>query len=289
MLLHNHLIQPYNSFFSVNEGERLVTSSSGLQKELPQYSETIIRSLVDINRGPKGGNMETLGLVRGVKNGQVYNVAGGTIALSNELFALDLEWEATHPSAEAVPDHLEFKAEWDVKTIASGEGNNILGDNGGLYFEDSTIRIPKVKATRETLAYYGAVLIPENTTVRFPGHEAYPLWKMHVGDNYVRDYIMQENGGGGFYLEYHHDQPHFHMVVNGGGYYLLGKQIEEGTFHVTAFELCNGQTVYTKKGAIHCDAALTGDLIVGYTASEDCSTVLLRTKTTNEMVDVEFV
>ncbi len=290
MFVHsNNYVGSKSPSFENSGEEKLMTSLHELQEELPQYNQEVIQGLIDISRGPEGGRMETLGLVKSVKNNQVFEVDGKTIKLSSELFALDLEEEACNPPMITVPDHLEFIAAWDKKTIASGEGNNILGDNGGLFFEESPIQIPKVKATKETLAYYGAVLIPENSAIRFPSDEAYPLWKMHVGPNYVKDYIMSKEGGGGFYLEFHHDQPHFHMVVDGGGYYLLAKQIGENVFHITAFELSNGQAVYTKKGAIHCDAALTGDLVVGYTASEDCSTVLLRTKTKNEMVKIEFV
>jgi hypothetical protein len=218
-----------------------------------------------------------------------FQVDGKTVKLSSDLFALDLEQEATHPLRVVQPDHLEFTAEWDPKVLTSGEGNNILGDNGGFYFKESNLRVPVVKATPETLAYYGAVLISANTAVRFPNEAPFPLWKMEVGDDYVKDYIMTENGGGGLYLKFHHDQPHFHMIVNGGGHYLLAKKVGENRYHLTAFELSNGQAVYTKKGAIHCDAALTGEIVCGYAFSEDCETVLLRTKENNQMVNRNFV
>ncbi|MBA2367981.1 MAG: hypothetical protein H0V82_03035 [Candidatus Protochlamydia sp.] len=269
--------------------ENLIISPSKLQAELPNYTHDVIESLLNIKRGPVEGSMETLGLIKSVRSNEVYQINERTIKISTKLFAINLEHEASNPPIISVPDHLEFKAEWNKLTIASGEGNNILGDNGGLFFEETVIRVPKVKATKEALAYYGALLIPQNTAIRFPDAEPYPLWKMYVGANYVRDYIMDKNGGGGFYLEFHHDQPHFHLIVDGGGYYLLAKQIKEDIFHITAFEVSNGQAIYTKKGAIHCDAALTGDLVVGYTASKDCSTVLLRSKVKNEMVEVEFI
>lgn len=270
--------------------ENLITSLHDLQQKLPQYTQEVIQGLMNIHRGPEEGRMETFGLSRTVTSDEVFQIdsKSRTIKLSNEMFPLDLEKEACNPFAIQVPPYLEFKAQWDVNIITSGEGNNILGDNGGLYFEQSFIQIPTVKATKETLAYYGALLIQEDSPIRFSSDEPYPLWKMHIGPNYVDDYIMTKEGGG-FYLEFHHDQPHFHMVVDGGGYYLLAKQIGEHIYHITAFELTNGQAVYTKKGAIHCDAALTGDLVVGYTVSEECSTVLLRTKAEREMVKIEFV
>ena len=67
---------------------------------------------------------------------------GKTIKLFTKIFAL--EHEACNPPRISVPDHLEFRAEWNKETITSGEGPNILGDNGGLFFEESTIQIPKV-------------------------------------------------------------------------------------------------------------------------------------------------
>ncbi len=285
----NYGLKNLNFSFTNLEKEKLITSLHLLKEELPQYSHEMIQGLMNISRGTQEGRMETLGLIRSVKNDKVYEVDNKTIKLSDKMFPLDLEAEACNPSMIVTPNYLEFMAEWNEKTISSGEGNNILGDNGGLFFNESSIKIPKVKATKETLAYYGALLLLKNSPILFPSEEAYPLWKMHIGANYIRDYVMSKDGGGGFYLEFHHDQPHFHMIVDGGGCYLLAKKIRENIFHITAFELTSGQSVYTKKGAIHCDAALTGDLIVGYTASKDCSTVLLRTKTKNEMVEIEFV
>ncbi len=279
-----------DNFNSVNPcpNDEPETSLNQLMVQLPQFDRRVIEGLINISRGQDGGSMKTVGLVKCVKEDQVYQIEENMIISSNELFAIDLEEEASNPSVINVPEHLEFFAEWDKNIIASGENNNILGDNGGLYFAKSLIQIPKVKATNENLAYYGALLIPEKSAIRFPKAPPFPLWKMHVETNYVKDYIMSENDGGGFYLEYHNDQPHFHMVLEGGGYYLLAKQTNTNTFHISAFEISSGQAIYTKKGAIHCDAALIGDLIVGYTTSNECSTVLLRTKN-NKMVEIEFV
>lgn len=268
------------------EGD-LIALPHALKSALPHLSAEKIDTLVNISRGPEGGKMETLGLVGAFTRTEAFTINGRAVERVSELYALDLEEQAANPSSWIVPEHLEFTAEWSSTILASGEQNNVLGDNGGLFFEESIIRIPKVTATNEALAYYGALLIEENTAVRFSSSESYPLWRMHVGASYVDDYIMSEQGGGGFYLEYHHDQPHFHMVLDGGGYYLLAKEVSNNTFHITAFEIPNGKAVYTRKGAIHCDAALTGNLIVGYTVSENCSTVLLRNRETLSMVQVE--
>lgn len=288
MLLSFNLHNSFSSSTPRNNSE-LITSLPQIQALLPQYDSHTITGLMNVHRGPEGGRMVTLGLVTTVQSSDVLQVDGKTVKSSNELFALDLEQEANHPLRVLQPNYLEFTAEWNPNVLTSGEGNNILGDNGGFYFKESNLSVPVVKATPETLAYYGAVLISANTAVRFPNEEPFPLWKMEVGNDYIKDYIMTESGGGGFYLEFHHDQPHFHMIVDGGGHYLLAKKVGESRYHLTAFELSNGQAVYTKKGAIHCDAALTGEIICGYTASLDCETVLLRTKEGNQMVNLNFI
>lgn len=267
----------------------LLTAHSQIQDMLPQYDSKTIAGLMNVQRGTDRGCMKTLGLLTTVQSREVFQINGKTVKPSSELFALDLEKEAANASKEIQPDHLEFTADWDFNTLTLGEGNNILGDNGRFYFKESTLHVPVVKATAETLAYYGAILIPQDTPVRFPDEAPFPLWKMEVGNDYIENYIMTENGGGGFYLEFHHDQPHFHMILNGGGHYLLAKKVGENRYHLTAFELSNGQAVYTKKGVIHCDASLTGEIVCGYTVSDDCETVLLRTTENDQMVNLNFV
>lgn len=162
-----------------------------------------------------------------------------------------------------------------------------MGDNGRLILPFESIEIPCVEAKAENLAYYGAVLLKEGDAVRFPDEE-YPIFSMSVGECYIDDFLMTDKGGG-FYLEYHNDKPHFHMPIQGGGYYILGRWNQDGKkLQVTGFKILDGQAVYTKKGAIHCDAALTGSLLVGYDQAEDCSTVLLQTLK-HEKVKVKFL
>lgn len=259
---------------------------TALITQLPQFDPQTVQNLADVNRGREGSHMKTLGLIRTVDAEHPIQIKGTTIEPAKGIFPIDLELESANPSYIEVPEHLEFEAKWDNTPVSNK--NNILGNNGRLFLKESSLPIPSIKATPETLAYYGAVLIPENTAVLFPNQDPFPLWKMDVGQNYVQDVIMNENEAGGFYLEFHHDQPHFHMVLEGGGHYLLAKEAGPNKFHLTAFELSKGQAVYTKKGAIHCDAALTGELICGYSMAKECETVLLRTEDGNKMVDLQF-
>jgi hypothetical protein len=119
--------------------------------------------------------------------------------------------------------------------------------------------------------------------------EDYPIWAMNIGKNYVEGFLMANNG---YYLEYHHDKPHFHMPLSedASGHYILARRSGEKQYHITAFTIPFGKGVFTYKGAIHCDAALTGKLwMIGYTDTEDFSTVVLRTIDLNQKVQIDYL
>lgn len=240
-----------------------------------------------VNRGSAGANMTTDSLYLVVKENRVYQLEEDGLTISSPTpYTIDLETQTIHPEKVQAPPCLDVMADWDRTAHESGLGNNILGDNGILTIPSEILRIPCVEATNEALAYYGSMLIQKGDVVRFP-EEEYPIFRLTVGVHYVEDFIMTEQGGG-FYLEFHHDKPHFHMPLQGGGCYILARWNDERTkLHITAFKIPGGCAVYTKKGAIHCDAALTGNLLVGYDQAVDCSTVLLRTPN-KEKTKIEF-
>lgn len=251
------------------------------------YDEERFKKLADVNRGAQGANMTTLGLNLYVTNKEAYRLAKSGLEISKEIYPTDLEKKANQPNQVIAPSFLSIDAIWDKTPYVSGDQNNILGDNGRLTLESNKIQVPVSDAIDPYLAYFGAVLIRPNESVRFPD-EIYPIWKMEVGDRYVSDTLMTRKGGG-FYLEFHDDQPHFHMPLKGGGVYLLAKwNLEKTKLEIAGFKIPDGYAVYTKKGAIHCDAALTGALLVGYTTSENCSTVLLR-DSEDQLVEIEFM
>lgn len=258
-----------------------------IQDQLP-YDEKTIQKLLDIDRGETGSNMFTLGLQHVVMNKCHYSIGSKGLEVSKELFAIDLEERAASPKVVIPPLFVEIEAVWDKTPIYTGNENNILGDNGSLFLNTSLIKIPSVVATDETLAYYGATLVSPQDIVRFPD-EHYPLFRMNVGEDYVENFIMTEQGGG-LYLEFHHDKPHFHMPLKGSGNYLLARWNDnKSALQITGFRIPDGYAVYSKKGAIHCDACLKGDLLVGYTIAEDCSTVLWRDNPKNNtFVAVEY-
>lgn len=256
-----------------------ITSNAAIPRELSLYDSLFV------NRGSPGENMTTEALQLIARKNQTYCLRKNGLQISvSGLYAIDLENQETLPGKIQIPPYLEVAANWDKTPHESGSENNILGDNGFLILPSEIIDVPVVEADTETLAYYGALLIHDGDLVQFSDAK-FPIFKMTVGPRYIEDFLMTDRGGG-FYLEYHRDKPHFHMPIQGGGCYILARWKDDGKddgnddgkkLHITGFKIPDGQAVYTKKGAIHCDAALTGTLLVGYDQAEDCSTVLLRT------------
>ncbi len=248
---------------------------------LPSYSPSLVASMF-VDRGEPGQHMKTLDLESVIRGDIAYQFDGHRLVPS-ALAGVDLE-EAIRDSKEIEkPIRCKVAAVWDKTIISSGAGDNALGGNGCLQLSRESVDIPCIEATESSLAYYGAKLIRKGEVVRFPT-PLFPLWRMSVGE----DYFPAMSKDGKMYLEYHHDQPHYHQSVKGGGCYLLARWNKKGTrLSMTGFRIPDGLAVYTGKGAIHCDAGLTGDLVMGYTASEDFSTVLWRTAA-KLFVDVRF-
>lgn len=252
------------------------------------YDHSTVVKLLKLRRGPDDASMATHGLFLTVNKHMLYEITNNSILPVTESGDHDwLDLEQTVATIEASkPPCLTLEAIWDPTPVHSGATNNILGDNGRLLLHNPLITIPCVEATSELLAYYGAILLKPGDKVRFQD-AMYPIWSMTIKEKYIDRFLMSETGGG-FYLEYHHDQPHYHHAINGSGYYLLAKWNENNKMEITGFRIPQGHAVYTKKGAIHCDAGLIGDYLVGYTTSENCSTVLLRSIDPEAIVRIKF-
>lgn len=257
---------------------------------LTGYSREILNKLLYLNRGSDDGSMKTLGLYLSVKNHHVYEMTSTALRLLPDIgdqSIIDLETTCLNAINTTPPPYLELDAVWDPDPIHSGSKNNILGDNGRLLLHNPAIEIPCVEATNDYLSYYGALLLQPGDVVAFPD-PIYPIWQMIIRRNYINEFLMTDDGGG-FYLEYH-DQPHYHHALNGEGYYLLAKWNDSNTkMQITGFKIPKGHAIYTRKGTIHCDAGLIGDYLVGYTTSQACSTVLLRSINPEKMVSIRFV
>jgi hypothetical protein len=192
-----------------------------IQKQLPLDTPELMQ-LVEIDRGEPGANMTTKGLVAVLKNTESYIFEKGVFKQSQELYPIDLEERATSPLYVQVPDYLEVEAVWDKTPQKDCE--NVFGDTVRLFVNHESLTIPVVRATAEKLAYYGAATIPEGEAVRFPGDE-FPIFFMEFGDDWLKEGVQTESFGGVF-LEYHSDQPHFHMAYDKGSLLTLAKWVD---------------------------------------------------------------
>lgn len=250
--------------------------------------------LVDKKKIILGSNMTTLGLHKDVKNSECYLVSpvtGLTETMCTDS-SINLEnYVAKNSTNVPVPQHAEITADWSKNSTDIGGRENVLGDNViiSVNTEDKIITVPVMEANDEALLYYGATLVHAGSNVIFP-NDSYPIWKMELGKYYVDNYLMTEQGKG-FYLEYHHDRPHWHqpLTADADGFYLLAKEAgvnAEGqtVYHLSGFRIPHGEAVYTRMGAIHADPALSGSVwAVGYSDSGNYSTALVR-NSSGEMI-----
>lgn len=182
------------------------------------------------------------------------------------------------------PPCAKIKNNWNSMRTTDTANSNILGTSGEFQI-NSDLVIPIVDTTDEYLGFYGCKLIKQHDCITIDSPKKVPITMMQIGQNYAKDYLLTEMGGG-CYLEYH-DVPHIHIPQNSnsGGFLILGKIIDDNCC-LSAFKIPYLHGIYTAPFVIHCDAFLVGDYIVAYTVTENYSTVLL--KNNNSIVDVRF-
>lgn len=164
---------------------------------------------------------------------------------------------------------------------------NLLGGFGTLEIDETTLEIPEVLATDQSLAFYGAKLIKINDVFQFETNEELPVTIMNIGKNYVQGYLKLPNLGGGTYIE-HHDKPHFHLPIepSSSGHMIIG-DVKDELYRLSAFKIPYGFGIYTPPNLLHADAYLIGRYIVVYSVTDDYSTVLFKTKN-KKLVDVNI-
>lgn len=175
------------------------------------------------------------------------------------------------------PKYVDLKTKWlDDKSIETKDAN-ILGKFGKIIVPNE-ISIPVNLASYENVRYYGASLYSLFDIVKFQAKEKLSLTEMIIGSDYVNNYIMNKDYGGGQYLEYH-DNPHFHspMSPDCKGCLILGKMNNELTkIRLSAFIIPYYKAIYTPGYVIHNDANLVGKWLVVYSKTDNYSTVLMR-------------
>ena len=187
-----------------------------------------------------------------------------------------------------IPEYASLSGAWLHDEVIAETEANILGGMGSLIINHTKIEIPVVAASNDNLSYYNACLVAIGETVQFESNEDLPITLVHVGKNYVAQYLTQIQHGGGEYIEYH-DQPHFWMpcTTDCSGHILLGKK-ENDHFHFTGFSIPFGYAVYMSPYTLHSDAYLIGDFIVVYTIATQFSTVLIKDQNQKTKL-IEFI
>ncbi|MGQ3891614.1 hypothetical protein [Legionella sp. CNM-4043-24] len=251
------------------------------------------RLIVNRIGGDPHANMITRDIMGYFQPGKAYQLInhshhGDLDVEFREVSPLDAGSPAKRPDISTPPAHACLSGRWISEESIVETDANILGGLGRLLIDNQTIEIPVVTATRENLAYYNASLLAIGDTLCLESEENLPVTLVHVGKNYVSNYLTQQQYGGGEYIEYH-DQPHFWMprAPHCSGHILLGRQ-EKESFHFTGFRIPFGFAVYMSPYTLHSDAYLVGDFIVVYTISKKYSTVVVRDKN-SALKPIQFV
>lgn len=211
-----------------------------------------------------------------------------------------LTWQGLAPESTATaskslakpvpPSFVDAEGEWVKDVDLSTKDANILGGMGSFFLPDGDdeLVIPVAPATPEHLAFYGCRLIKVGEVLSFDSSGNLPVTITSIGERYVESYLMDQDKGGGTYLEVH-DRPHLHMPLNkdAGGYLIIGKHTQEGGYLISAFQVPFGYAITMAPWIIHSDAYLIGRYLVIYSATPEFSTVILRKKN-GELAPIRF-
>lgn len=190
--------------------------------------------------------------------------------------------------------HVAVRAEWynaqqaleqGIEVFHGGSANT-FGSMGALLVPDG-FRIPVVAATEDNVRHYGLQLIDDQTVFSVTSRQhQIVMMRYDYSADYKKDYLMQKRGGGGIFVETH-AFPHIHVPLSKAshGCIVIGKQVSEGTYHFTAFEIPYGQALYTPAHTIHGDGTLVGEygIALADSALATADTVLIYNKRTLSM------
>ncbi len=192
-------------------------------------------------------------------------------------------------------ERIIIKAEWfsskqaDKKNIIrnAGKDANIFDGMGALLVPDN-FKIPIVLANKENIKFYGLELIENGSSfpvVYFPAQTV--LMEYDYKPNYKEDFLTQESGGGGYYVETH-NFPHIHIPLSpcSKGHIIIGKKISANQYSFSAYRIPYGYGLYTPPGTIHGDGTLIGKYAITVASSkEKANTVLFFNKNTLKKID----
>lgn len=256
-----------------------------ISKNLPEEIKAKLERVINYRFGilPES-NMITTEVLSCVEPHKIYRFTLGSLSPVK-----DSNQQARVSEAIITPKYTEIEGEWTAQLSHARKEANVLGKFGSFYTKETTITLQVEEATKEKLAYYGAVLLNEGDDMLMADSEALPVNVVRFDRNYREGYLKLPEYGGGYYLEVH-NTPHLwsHLSPEGAGVLLLGKNIKQNFYHLSAFTIPFPKAIYIPGGVIHCDGLLIGDVMAIYTVTPQYSTVIIKDLDDN-VVNIQLV
>lgn len=208
---------------------------------------------------------------------------------------LPMELPKRCPIHQPEPAEIAVKGTWYTVSEKSRPAANVFGKDGVLDLDisDDSLRIPSVNALNVTdsfLKKYNATLIGPDTPFFIDAGENQPAFLITYSftSNYLEDFMMQADKGGGVFVEKHNFE---HVWIpespSCSGRILLAHQ-EHDTYYFTALEVPFGFGLKIERFQIH------GDIVVGnwsVSLSDKPATSVLLRRTGDDItpLKVDFV
>jgi len=199
-----------------------------------KYNNLIIDRCGDF----KKSNMTTIDIINEIKPHYYYKI------LKNSLLETDNNKEYIQGKKNNNENikYIIIDNTWNKNMKTNTKISNILGNSGILKISNKYLDIFNNLCIPETnilnLKWYNCKLYTIGDIIKINTNTILPLFKVQIGENYVKHYIMKKAGG--VYLEYH-NRPHFYMPLNKytSGYLIIGKFLDN-KIALSAFKIPYG-------------------------------------------------
>ncbi len=260
-----------DTYFELNEETKQLLE----QANLARYSVKQADGLV----------LETLSGRSFIKKG----ISQWKFSLSEPSLLIPQDIKTDHSERVIVEAIWYASKEADQKKIVRNAGKNAnIFEGMGVILVPEDFKIPCIEANKENVKFYGLELIENGKNFPLASFAAnMMLMEYDYKPDYRDEFLTQENGGGGYYVETH-NFPHIHIPLfsDSAGYIIIGKKLSTVQYSFTAFKIPYGYALYTPPGTIHGDGTLLGRYGISVANSETTAdTVLFFNKNTLTKID----
>ncbi len=272
----------------------LTCMDSQLSKaEVSTHEQPLKSTMVD-RKNPDGPDISLMKSI----SAKAVLTAGGSVNLAS-ILELDAQLAKPKQAKKVIePQELIVRAVWKNKNqeqATSGRDASVFGALGVLLFNSETVTIPQMNAAKVPPAFlkrYGAKLIPLDEPVKLnpaehPSLENLYLIEYNFNEQYVADYALKFNGGGGIFVETHpFPQIFTPLSPQCSGALILGIDLGQDRYSFSAFKIPFGYTMKIKSMAIHGDSFFVGSYAIALNETDLADSVLIRQNTPNRDVAV---